>query len=134
MLRHYAFFNFAKHYTLSRHIAKTFEVDDSVMQEFHHFLDAQKVPYTEAELVENNDWTSANIKSELFIAEFGQQEGLRVRAEADPQIVESLKYLPKAKDLADNAKKVIAEHNSARAVNQQKIPARKSPPGGGLFL
>jgi len=34
MLQHYAFFNFAKHYTLSRHIAKTFEVDDSVMQEF----------------------------------------------------------------------------------------------------
>jgi carboxyl-terminal processing protease len=118
MLQHYAFFNFAKHYTLSRHIAKTFEVDDSVMQEFHRFLDAQKVPYTEAELVENNDWTRANIKSELFIAEFGQQEGLRVRAEADPQIVESLKYLPKAKDLADNAKKIIAEHNSARAVNQ----------------
>jgi len=29
-----------------------------------------------------------------------------------------LKYLPKAKDLADNAKKIIAEHNNARAVNQ----------------
>jgi carboxyl-terminal processing protease len=88
------------------------------MQEFRKFLDAQKVPYTEAELVENNDWTRANIKSELFIAQFGQQEGLRVRAEADPQIMESLKYLPKAKDLADNAKKIIAEHNNARTVNQ----------------
>jgi carboxyl-terminal processing protease len=118
MLQHYAFFNFAKHYTLNRHVAKNFEVDDSVMQEFRKFLDAQKVPYTEAELVENNDWTRANIKSELFIAEFGQQEGLRVRAEADPQVIDSLKYLPKAKDLADNAKRIIADRNSARAVNQ----------------
>jgi carboxyl-terminal processing protease len=118
MLQHYAFFNFAKHYTLNRQISKNFEVDENVMQEFRKFLDAQKVPYTEAELVENNDWTRANIKSELFIAQFGQQEGLRVRAEADPQIMESLKYLPKAKDLADNAKKIIAEHNNARTVNQ----------------
>src|SRR6266487_3785388 len=95
LLQHYAFFNFAKHYTLNRHVARNFEVDDSVMQEFRKFLDAQKVPYTEAELNESNDWVRANIKSELFIAEFGQQEGLRVRAEADPQVVESLKYLPK---------------------------------------
>ncbi|PYX88087.1 MAG: S41 family peptidase [Acidobacteria bacterium] len=118
LLQHYAFFNFAKHYTLNRHVAKNFEVDDSVMQEFRKFLDAQKVPYTEAELTESNDWVRANIKSELFIAEFGQQEGLRVRAEADPQVTESLKYLPKAKDLADNAKRIIADRNNARAINQ----------------
>ena len=118
LLQHYAFFNFAKHYTLNRHVTHNFEVDDAVMQEFRKFLDAQKVPYTEAELNESNDWVRANIKSELFIAEFGQQEGLRVRAEADPQVTESLKYLPKAKDLADNAKRVIADRNNARVVNQ----------------
>ena len=118
LLQHYAFFNFAKHYTLNRHVARNFEVDDSVMQEFRKFLEAQKVPYTEAELNESNDWVRANVKSELFIAEFGQQEGLRVRAEADPQVTESLKYLPKAKDLADNAKRIIADRNNARAINQ----------------
>jgi len=118
LLQHYAFFNFAKHYTLNRHVARNFEVDDSVMQEFRKFLDAQKVPYTEAELNESNDWVRSNIKSELFIAEFGQQEGLRVRAEADPQVTESLKYLPKAKDLADNARRIIADRNNARAINQ----------------
>ena len=118
LLQHYAFFNFAKHYTLNRHVTRNFEVDDTVMQEFRKFLDAQKVPYTEAELNESNDWVRSNIKSELFIAEFGQQEGLRVRAEADPQVTESLKYLPKAKDLADNAKRVIADRNNARAINQ----------------
>src|ERR1041384_3033850 len=112
LLQHYAFFNFAKHYLLNRHVARTFDVDEAALQDFRHFLDAQKVPYTEAELQENLDWTKSNIKSELFIAEFGQQEGLKVRAETDPQVIDGLKYLPKAKELADNAKKVLAERAS----------------------
>ena len=62
-----------------------------------------------------NDWVRANIKSEMFIDEFGQIEGLKVRAEADPQVQKALELLPKAKELADNARHTIAERNSARA-------------------
>ena len=50
------------------------------MQEFRKFLDDQKIPFTEAELAQNNDWVRSNIKSELFINEFGQQEGMKVQA------------------------------------------------------
>jgi carboxyl-terminal processing protease len=120
MLQHYVFFNFAKHYVINHKVGHSFEVDEPVMQEFRHFLDAQKVPYTEAELVENNDWVRSNIKSELFISEFGQQEGMKVRAEADLQVLKALDLLPRAKELADNAKKVIAEHSAARLVGQQQ--------------
>jgi len=88
------------------------------LQDFRKFLDGQKIPYTEADLMEVNDWLRANIKSELFISEFGQQEGLRVRAETDPQVVKALELLPKAKELADNARKIIAEHSGAPASNQ----------------
>ena len=115
MLQHYVFFNFAKHYLIGRHVQKNFELDDQVMNDFRKFLDDQKVPYTEAELVENNDWVRSNIKSELFISEFGQQEGLRVRAETDPQVLKALDLMPQAKALADNAKKIIAEKAQARA-------------------
>jgi len=118
LLQHYAFFNFAKHYLINRHVARNFEVSDELMQEFRRFLDEKKIPFSEQELMENNDWVRANIKSELFISEFGQQEGLRVRAEADPQVLKALELLPKAKELADNARRIIAERNSARAANQ----------------
>ncbi|HJX83942.1 MAG TPA: S41 family peptidase, partial [Candidatus Angelobacter sp.] len=64
---------------------------------------------------ENIDWIKANIKSEIFVAQFGQEEGLRVRAETDPQILSALNLLPKARELADNAKKTI----SLRARGQQ---------------
>jgi len=120
LLQHYVFFNFAKHYLANRHVTHNFELDEAVMQDFRHFLDSEKVPYTEAELTENNDWVRSNIKSELFISEFGQQEGMKVRAEADPQVLKALDLLPKAKELADNARRVIAEHNSPRALSQQQ--------------
>src|SRR6266699_762584 len=62
LLQHYAFFNFAKHYIVSHHITKSFELDDNVMQEFRKSLDADKIPYTEADLVQNNDWVRSNLK------------------------------------------------------------------------
>ena len=46
------------------------------MQEFRKFLDEQKTAFTEADLAENGDWIKSSIKAELFINEFGQQEGM----------------------------------------------------------
>jgi len=113
LLQHYAFFNFAKHYVIGHKISQSFEVDEPVMQEFRKFLDQEKIPYTEGELIENNDWVRSNIKSELFVDSFGQEEGLKVRAESDPEVVKALDLLPQARALADGAKKIIAERNAA---------------------
>jgi carboxyl-terminal processing protease len=118
MLQHYAFFNFAKHYTISHHPSKAFVVDELVMQDFRRFLDDQKVPYTEADLVSNNDWVRSNIKAEIFIDAFGQEEGLQVRAEADPEVVKALDLLPQAKTLADNARRIVAERSAAHVLNR----------------
>jgi carboxyl-terminal processing protease len=113
LLQKYAFFNFAAHYLNGRTVDKNFEVTDAVLQDFRKFLQAQKIPYTEAELNEGLDWVKAQIKTEIFIAQFGQQEGLRVRAEADPQVLSAVNLLPKAKELADNAKQILAKRSSA---------------------
>ena len=87
---------------------------DGVMQEFRKFLDAQKITFSEADLNEGNEWIRSNIKAEVFIAEFGQEEGLRVRAENDPQVITALNQLPKAKELAENAKKIVAQRIAAQ--------------------
>src|SRR5947199_1983641 len=118
LLQHYAFFNFAKHYTVTHHPTKNFEVDESVMQDFRKFLDQEKIPYTEADLLEKNDWVHSNIKSEIFIDAFGQEEGLKVRAESDQQVTKALELLPQARALAENAKKIIADRNAAHIVNR----------------
>ncbi len=114
LLRKYAFFNFSKHYSITHKVDKTFQVDDAVMQEFRNFLNDAKLPYTEKDLIDNNEWVRSSIKSELFVGAFGQQEGMRVQAEADPSVLKALELMPKAKELADNARRTIAEHNQAR--------------------
>jgi carboxyl-terminal processing protease len=118
LLQHYAFFNFAKRYIVTHHPAKNFEVDDVVLQDFRKFLDEEKIPYTEADLLENNDWVHSNIRSEVFVDSFGQEEGLKVRAESDPQVVKALELLPQAKQLADNARRVVAERSGARPLSR----------------
>ncbi len=119
LLEKYTFFNFAKHYVINHKVTRQFEVDEAVMQEFRKFLDEQKIAFTEADLAENGDWIRSNIKAELFINEFGQQEGMRVHAESDPEVQKALELLPQAKQLAENAKKTIAQRNNARLTAQQ---------------
>jgi carboxyl-terminal processing protease len=118
LLQHYAFFNFAKHYAVTHHPAKNFEVDDVVLQDFRKFMDDEKIPYTEAELMDNNAWLRSNIKSEIFVDVFGQEEGLKVRAETDPQVTKALDLLPQAKSLAENARKIVAERTGGHPLNQ----------------
>ena len=114
LLRKYAFFNFAKHYSLSHKIEKTFQVDDGVLREFRGFLNDGKFVYTEKDMSDNIDWVRSNIKSEAFVGAFGQQQGLQVQAESDRMVLKALELIPKAKELADSARKTIAERNHAR--------------------
>ena len=124
LLQKYTFFNFAKHYVINHKVTKQFEVDEQVMQEFRKFLDEQKIPFNEAELAQNNDWLRSNIKTELFINEFGQQEGMKIHTETDPAVAKALDLLPKAKDLAENAKKTIAARNNAHLTASQQETAK----------
>src|SRR5467141_3574936 len=118
LLQHYALFNFSKHYAATHKITQNFEVDDAVLLDFRKFLDSEKIAYTEAEMIESNEWLRSNIKSELFVDTFGQEEGLKVRAETDPDVIKALDLMPQARALADNAKKVVAERNSAPPVRR----------------
>jgi hypothetical protein len=93
-------------------------VDDATLQEFRKSLDEASIPYTQADFVDNNEWLRANIKAEIFVDAFGQDEGLKVRTEADPEVQKALELLPQAKALVDNARKIVAEHNNNGAFNR----------------
>ncbi len=119
LLQHYVFFNFAKRYIVNhRPDPKKFEVDDAVMQDFRKFLDEEKIPYTEADLLQNADFIRSSIKSEIFVDAFGQEEGLKVRAETDPEVIKGLELLPQAKALAENARRVVAERSNVHALSR----------------
>ncbi len=104
LLQHYAFFNFSKHYLATHTVAKDFVVDDNVMQQFKDFLKTSQIEYTDTDIAEKQDWVKESIKSELFTSQFGQLEGLKVRAMWDPQIAKAITFLPEAQALEDHSK------------------------------
>ncbi len=105
LLQHYAFFDFSKHY-IATHAAipHDFVVDDAVLAQFKDFLKANQVDYTDADIAAVQDWVKANIKAELFTSQFGQLEGLKVRAQADPEIAKAITFMPEAMALEDRGK------------------------------
>jgi hypothetical protein len=48
------------------------------------------------------------------------EAGLKVHAEADPEVVQALQLLPEAKQLADNARRIIAEHRTAASLQGER--------------
>ena len=110
MLQHYVFVNsgvgdFTKHYLANHTVSKEFQVDDSMVQQFREFLKQDQVDFTDADVNANLDWIKSNIKAELFTSQFGQLEGLKVRAETDPEIAKAITYMPEALALEDRGNK-----------------------------
>ncbi len=99
LLQKYAFFDFSKHYLASHTVSKDFTVNDDVLNQFETFLKDKKVDVSDADIKANLDWVKESIKSDLFTSQFGQNEGLKVRAEWDPQIQKAIGYLPQAEAL-----------------------------------
>jgi carboxyl-terminal processing protease len=119
LLYKYAFFNFAKHYLINHEVNKNFVVNDAVMSEFKKFLTDQQIPYTDADLNGVMDWVKSNIKAELFTSAYGQQQGLRVRAEWDPMIKKALDLLPQAGQLEQHAIQAMAQRHTVATAGQQ---------------
>lgn len=109
LLQHYVFVisgagSFSKHYLATHTVGRDFVVDDATLQQFKDYLKANQVDYSDAEFTNSLDWIKTNIKAELFTSQFGQLEGLKVRAQADPEIVKATTFMPEAMALEDRDK------------------------------
>jgi carboxyl-terminal processing protease len=114
LLQHYAFFNFSKHYLANHTVNKDFVVDDAILQDFKTFLKSQQIDFNDADFAGVSDWVKESIKSELFTSQFGQLEGLKVRAEWDPQIAKAVTFMPQAQALEDHLAAAQKETVAAR--------------------
>jgi carboxyl-terminal processing protease len=90
-------------------------VDAAVLAEFKKYLTSQNIPWTEADLNEVMDWVKIGIKDKIFTIQFGQLQGMRARADWDPEIQKALTFLPEAQALEDHAHKVLTEKAMARS-------------------
>ncbi len=108
------FFHFAPVYLANRTVDKDFQVDAAVLAEFKKFLTAQNIPWTDADLNGVLEWVKIGIKDKIFTIQFGEQQGLRTRADWDPEIQKALGFLPEAQALEDHVHRVLTEKAEAR--------------------
>jgi carboxyl-terminal processing protease len=99
---HRAFFDFTTHYLANHAITHDLVVDDVMLGQFEDFLRAQKIEFTDKDINDNLEWIKSSIKAELFTSQFGQAEGLKVRAAWDPQIKQALTFMPEALALEEH--------------------------------
>jgi carboxyl-terminal processing protease len=108
------FFHFAPIYMANHTVDKNFQVDSAVLGEFKKYLTSQDIPFTEADLNGVMDWLKISIKDKIVTIQYGQMQGLRTRADWDPEIQKALSFLPEAQALEDHAHKVLTEKAQAR--------------------
>ena len=113
LLEHDAFLGFTEQYLAHRTIARDFQVDEGVVNEFRQYLTSQNIEFTPEELSKNLDWVKANIKSKLFATQFGESSGLRVQADWDPEIQQAITLMPQASQLEQHVEQVLAQKEAA---------------------
>ncbi len=111
VLRKYAFFNFSARYFGNRDskLPKGWEPGDDVINQFRDFLTSQKAEFTPADFAANREWVKKELKREMYITAFSQDESQRVAIEQDPEVLQAIDAMPKAKALVDNAKKLLVQ-------------------------
>jgi carboxyl-terminal processing protease len=119
------FFLFAPTYMANRTVDKNFQVDDAVLSEFKQYLTSKNIPFTQADLDASSDWLKASIKDKIMAIQFGESDGLRVRADWDPMIQKALTFLPEAQALEDNAHKVLTQKAQARNDGTVGVPVQQ---------
>jgi carboxyl-terminal processing protease len=112
------FFHFAPVYMATHTVDKNFQVDDAVLGEFKKYLTSQNIAWTDADLNGVSDWLKMSIKDKIITIQFGELQGLRARADWDPQIQKALTFMPEAQALEENAHKVLTEKAMARNTAQ----------------
>ncbi len=113
LLDHNVFLGFTEHYVAHHTVARGFEVNDAVLNDFKQYLATQKIDYKPQEFDKNSDWVKTYIKSSIDETEFGYTAGLRDRADWDPEIRQGIGLLPQAAQLEQRALKVDAEKEAA---------------------
>jgi carboxyl-terminal processing protease len=113
LAEHDVFLGFTEEYLSHRTLAKDFQVDDPVLNDFKQYLSTQNIEYTPQEFTANLDWLKTNIKSTLFTTQFGETSGLQVEADWDPMIQQGLGLMSQAAQLEQHAEQVVAQKEAA---------------------
>ncbi|MBI3696283.1 MAG: S41 family peptidase [Acidobacteria bacterium] len=110
LVRRLAFLAYAHHYFASHEsLPPKWEPDAATLNDFRQFLYSEKISFTEPDFTRNLDFIKRNLKREIYVYAYDQDEGEKVRAETDPDVQAALELLPKAQQLTEQASRLMAQ-------------------------
>lgn len=110
-----AFFNFGKFYFASRRtVPADFVPGDEVLQEFRQFLADKKIPVSDQDFKDNQEFIKNHIRWQLVDVVYGEYEAARVGAESDYVVAKALEHLGEARELLAHAKRYVASKSASR--------------------
>ncbi|MGB7623059.1 MAG: S41 family peptidase [Terriglobia bacterium] len=110
LLQSAIFFNYTPHYlALHPNPSKTLMVDDVAVNDFRQYLNEQKFPYSETDLTASLEFIRQQLKFYILTSEYGQVEATRFTLDDDVEIQKAIQLMPQARELAANAKRVVAQ-------------------------
>ncbi len=74
-------------------------ISDETLSRFREFLRGKWINFTDQIFIDNHDLIKNRLKQELFGKLFGEQEGLKIALEIDPQVQRAVELLPPAEVL-----------------------------------
>ncbi len=107
-----AYNNFGKYYLgIHKTIPPDFQVTDPVVQEFKAFLAKEHYQISDRDLNANLDAIKKEIRAQLILFIYGENEADRIRIQNDTLVEKALQDMTQAKDLLANAKRYMASKN-----------------------
>jgi len=113
VLRKYSFFRFSAKYfgpMKTIDLPAGWSPDEKVVEDFHQFLLDNGVQFSEADFTANHEWVKDQLKREMYITAFNIDASERVQIEQDPEVAKAIEAMPEAKQLLENARKVMVRN------------------------
>jgi carboxyl-terminal processing protease len=114
------FFFYAPEYfaTHDVHLAKDWQPDDTVLEDFKAFMVKRHVDFTAADFERERSWIRDRLREELFITAFSKEDSDRLAFLNDPEVHKAVESLPASKALLEKAHDVVA-----RQAGKSPVPA-----------
>jgi carboxyl-terminal processing protease len=111
LARNNVYFDFTTRYLGTKDVKVTadWRPDSAVLNDFHGFLLEKKVPFTEAEFTQDNDWVKRQLTMAVLWSGLSDDDSHAYEEMTDPEVLKAVDSLPKAQALLNSVTKLIVQ-------------------------
>lgn len=89
------------------HVPRHWQPPADLVAQFGQYLQRQHIPFTPQELQANARWIRLEVRSKIITSLYGQNAGMQVLLNHDPEVQEAIKLMPRAEALEKRAHAIL---------------------------